>query len=103
MNQFWSYKITEATQKVEHFSTKIEHLKNLRSVKSAALQQQLFSEYAFLNQYQELMSLGEIFNGNPPAGAGECAAPKLLHYAFSHQLKPICMAEFWWGKSPNLR
>lgn len=101
MNQFWSYKITEATQKVEQFSNKIEHLKNLRSVKSAALQQQLFSEYAFLNQYQELMSLGEIFNGNPPAGAGECAAPKLLHYAFSHQLKPICMAEFWWGKSPK--
>ena len=45
--------------------------------------------------------MGEIFNNNPPAGAGECAAPKLLNYAFEHQLKPIAMAEFWWGQSPK--
>ena len=46
----------------------------------------------------------EIFNFptvKPPAGSGECAAPKLLHYAFQNDLKPICMAEFWWGQSPN--
>lgn len=36
-----------------------------------------------------------------PAGAGECAAPKLLQYAYKHQLKPIAMAEFWWGDSPK--
>jgi tRNA pseudouridine32 synthase/23S rRNA pseudouridine746 synthase len=65
------------------------------------LQQQLFKEYAFLNQHKELKSLGEIFNENPPAGAGECAAPKLLHFAFQHDLKPIAMAEFWWGASPK--
>jgi tRNA pseudouridine32 synthase/23S rRNA pseudouridine746 synthase len=47
----------------------------------------------------------EIFKNTiylfPPAAAGECAAPKLLQYAFLNQLKPICMAEFWWGTSPN--
>ena len=32
---------------------------------------------------------------------GECAAPKLLQYAYKHQLKPIAMAEFWWGDSPK--
>jgi tRNA pseudouridine32 synthase/23S rRNA pseudouridine746 synthase len=37
----------------------------------------------------------------PPAGAGECAAPKLLHYAYTNGFKPICMAEFWWGASPK--
>ena len=37
----------------------------------------------------------------PPAGSGECSAPKLLQYAFANDLKPITMAEFWWGKSPN--
>ena len=37
----------------------------------------------------------------PPAGAGECAAPKLLQYAYLNKLKPIAMAEFWWGKSPS--
>jgi len=101
MTQYWNYKITEATEAVTVFTTPINQLKEERRQKSAAVQQQLFEAYAFLNQYQELKSLGEIFNGNPPAGAGECAAPKLLHYAFQHQLKPIAMAEFWWGQSPK--
>ena len=101
MTQYWNYKTQEALENVTLFNNKINQLKEERKEKSAALQQQLFAEYAFLNQYQELKSLGEIFNGNPPAGAGECAAPKLLHYAFKNQLKPIAMAEFWWGQSPK--
>jgi tRNA pseudouridine32 synthase/23S rRNA pseudouridine746 synthase len=36
----------------------------------------------------------------PPGGTGDCAAPKLLNYAFSNGLKPIAMGEFWYGKSP---
>jgi tRNA pseudouridine32 synthase / 23S rRNA pseudouridine746 synthase len=101
MRQYWNYKLEEAKQRVARYSIEIEQLKELRKLKSSELQLRLFSEYTFLNQYQEIKSLGEIFNGNPPAGAGECAAPKLLHYAFQHQLKPIAMAEFWWGKSPK--
>ncbi|MGG7036837.1 MAG: pseudouridine synthase [Flavobacterium sp.] len=101
MTQFWQYKITEAQNTVEKFSSEINLLKEERKLRSAALQQRLFEEYAFLNQCNELKSLGEIFNGNPPAGAGECAAPKLLHYAFQHDLKPISIAEFWWGQSPK--
>lgn len=93
--------ISEIKEKLNQFTTILEALKEERKQKSAALQQQLFAEYAFLNQYKELKSLDAIFNGNPPAGAGECAAPKLLHYAFQHDLKPIAMAEFWWGKSPK--
>ncbi len=101
MTQHWQYKIDEATQKLFQFTSKIETLKETRKQKSAALQQRLFEKYTFLNQYKELKSLSEIFDGNPPAGAGECAAPKLLHYAFQHNLKPIAMAEFWWGQSPK--
>ena len=93
--------ISEIKEKLNQFTTILEALKEERKQKSAALQQQLFAEYAFLNQYKELKSLDAIFNGNPPAGAGECAAPKLLQYAFKHELKPIAMAEFWWGKSPK--
>ena len=37
--------------------------------------------------------------GIPPAGAGECCAPKLLQYAYLHNLKPLCMEEFWVGPS----
>lgn len=101
MTQYWNHHILAASESVELFTKQIKQLKQERKQKSAALQQQLFEEYAFLNQYQELKSLAAIFKGNPPAGAGECAAPKLLHYAFQHNLKPIAMAEFWWGKSPK--
>lgn len=101
MTQFWNYKIEDSQKEFDLINSKIETLKLDRKQKSAALQQRLFAEYAFLNQYGILKSIGEIFEENPPAGAGECAAPKLLHYAFANKLKPIAMAEFWWGKSPN--
>ncbi len=78
----------------------IETLKKLRKANSIALQDQIFDQYHFLNQEGEEKSLREIFN-KPPSGAGECAAPKLLQYAFLHQMKPIAMAEFWWGLSPK--
>ncbi|MCA6422763.1 MAG: RNA pseudouridine synthase [Flavobacterium sp.] len=101
MTQYWRYHIQAATELVDVFTQQINQLKEERKQKSSTLQQQLFTEYVFLNQYQELKSLEDIFMGNPPAGAGECAAPKLLHYAFTYQLKPIAMAEFWWGQSPK--
>lgn len=101
MTLYWKHHITAAEKAVAEFTASINQLKEERRQKSAQVQQQLFEQYAFQNQYQELKSLGEIFNGNPPAGAGECAAPKLLHYAFQHSLKPIAMAEFWWGQSPK--
>lgn len=101
MMAYWNYKLVDAQKEVDLFEGKILSLKELRKQKSAALQQRLFAEYSFLNQFGKSKSLGEIFNDNPPAGAGECAAPKLLHYSFQHDLKPICLAEFWWGQSPK--
>ena len=35
----------------------------------------------------------------PPGGTGDCCAPKLLQYAYQQGLKPLCMAEFWWGET----
>lgn len=89
----------------EENGEKIKRLQKLRKVNSIALQGKLFDQYHFLNQRGESKSLRHIFrkdaNNNPPAGAGECAAPKLLHYAFQHGMAPIAMAEFWWGLSPK--
>ncbi|MEP1444926.1 MAG: pseudouridine synthase [Paraglaciecola sp.] len=91
--------------KIEQFTTQISELKLQRKKLSAELQNKIFSHYQFLNQAQQSKSLLDIFEETamktPPAGAGECAAPKLLHYAFSHQLTPLAMAEFWWGASPK--
>lgn len=101
MTKFWNFKKAEAQLQFDLEAQKINQLKETRRMMSAKLQQRLFAEYSFLNQFNKRKSIGEIFNDNPPAGAGECAAPKLLHYAFQHYLKPICMAEFWWGQSPK--
>lgn len=81
----------------------VDQLKNKRKVKSTLLQQELFDYYHFQNKAGKLKSLYAIFkeyvNNKPAAGAGECAAPKLLQYAYEHKMKPLAIAEFWWGKS----
>lgn len=87
------------------WNEQIERLKADRSQRSNALQQKIFEAYTFQNALGETKSLFEIFNKNlgmvPPAGAGECAAPKLLQYAYLNNLKPIALAEFWWGTPPK--
>ena len=84
---------------------KISLLKKKRKENSVALQEKIFDHYQFLNQEGEEKNLHQIFkealNTKPPSGAGECAAPRLLQYAFQHKMKPIAMAEFWWGLSPK--
>ncbi|MFD2286376.1 pseudouridylate synthase [Pedobacter petrophilus] len=83
----------------------IIRLKEKRKAHSVALQDQIFEHYHFFNLAGEEKSLTEIFANagykKPPAGAGECAAPKLLQYAFQHKMRPIALAEFWWGQSPK--
>lgn len=101
MTQHFQHLFLAAELELKKYTDKINGLKEIRKQKSALLQQQLFEQYAFLNQYGQKKSIGAIFDGNPPAGAGECAGPKMLQYAFMHQLKPIAFAEFWWGQSPK--
>ena len=105
LSKIWKWRLSEIQLQLDVYQAEINALKAERKNKSSLLQQQLFDNYTFLNQYGETKSLCDIFplseNVVPPAGAGECAAPKLLQYAFLHQLKPIALAEFWWGQSPN--
>lgn len=95
----------EALQKEIHaFEAQIQQLKNERKTRSQQLQQQLFENYTFLNAKQKKKNLLDIFNtfgiDVPPAGAGECAAPKLFQHAFENGYEPIELLEFWWGPSP---
>lgn len=89
---------------VKDYENEINALKLERKTKSNALQNQLFDQYQFLNRDKTPKGLREIFEttafGTPPAAAGECAAPKLLQYAFANGFIPVCMAEFWWGNPP---
>jgi tRNA pseudouridine32 synthase/23S rRNA pseudouridine746 synthase len=74
MTKYWNFQIENAQKEVNLLLDEINQLKEARRMKSGALQQRLFAEYSFLNQFGERKSIGEIFNNNPPAGAGECAA-----------------------------
>lgn len=97
--------LEEDQAKVDRLEQEIEQLKQERKRRSATLQRKLFEQFRILNARGEVKDLCELFaptyQGAPPAGAGECAAPKLLQYAYQHQLEPIVMAEFWWGDSPK--
>ena len=101
---YYTSKIDKNRKELINFEEKITALKKERKETSAFLQQTLFEKFQFLNQQKEPKSLLNIFNNpsiKPPAGSGECAAPKLLQFAFKNKLVPVCMAEFWWGISPN--
>ena len=101
---YYQLKIDKDKIKVRSFSERIVSLKKLRKESSALLQMTLFDKFQFLNKQKEKKALIAIFNNpkeKPPAGSGECAAPKLLQFAFKNDLTPICLGEFWWGISPN--
>lgn len=105
MERRWKEIIAELQARADTFTRQIETLKMERKTRSAALQQKLFEQFRLLNARGEIKDIYTIFNQTaqkvPPAGTGECAAPKLLQYAFLHHLKPVAMAEFWWGNSPK--
>lgn len=78
----------------------MQMLKQVRKALSRQLQSQLHAHYALTNFAGQSQSLSQFRVGGLPTGTGDCCAPKLLHYAATHQLTPIVLAEFWWG-SPS--
>ncbi|MBR2606564.1 MAG: RluA family pseudouridine synthase [Bacteroidaceae bacterium] len=99
----WDERVALFKAAVAVYDEKIAAMRAERKRRSAALQQWLFDNFVFLDSEGERRSLSQIFadtaQGVPPAGAGECAAPKLLQYAFLNGLSPLAMAEFWLGES----
>lgn len=58
----------------------------------------VYALYSFACADGKTRSLNSICSGKlPPTGTGDCSAPKLLHYAFSHGLTPVSMAEVFYG------
>ncbi|MBO7198542.1 MAG: RNA pseudouridine synthase [Alistipes sp.] len=98
-------RVAHATEHLAVLQTEIDRLKHERHERSVELQMWLFSQFRMLNAVGEVRDLCDLFAPTaqkiPPAGAGECAAPKLLQYAYKHGMRPVAMAEFWWGESPK--
>lgn len=101
----WQQEIDTAKSRLDAIDNRIAQWKTERSKRSAALQERIFSHFIMLNASGESRDLCEIFvdtpQHTPPAGAGECAAPKLLQYAYINSYRPLAMAEFWVGDSPK--
>ncbi|MBP5425716.1 MAG: RluA family pseudouridine synthase [Prevotella sp.] len=114
----WPYfvpPVFDAQQPDGHFKQEEQRIKDAPDHKqlSQELQQWLFRQYRFLNARGEEKDLVKVWQDYhcsarirrkyplPPGGTGDCCAPKLLQYAYLNGLKPVCMAEFWWGPSPK--
>lgn len=100
----WRALIEQTQKDLAEKESPINQLKEKRKKMSFDLQHRLFESYTFLNIDKKIKTVADIFsiaeNGWPPSGAGECAAPKLLQYAFANGYFPVALAEFWWGVSP---
>ncbi|MBO7192401.1 MAG: hypothetical protein J6V17_03310 [Bacteroidales bacterium] len=100
----WKKIISGLEEHLKEVRDRMNSLKRKRARMSDELQKWIFSQYVVMNASGEAASILEIFQGQgltPPGGTGDCAAPKLLNYAYRHGLKPIAMGEFWYGKSPT--
>ena len=104
MRCMWNAKIAEKEAAVTLFKERVKALGVERRNRSVALQRWLFEQFQVLDANGERKSLLAIFDEKlsalPPAGAGECAGPKLLQYAYENSFKPLSLAEFWIGESP---
>jgi hypothetical protein len=68
---------------------------------SRQLMKDIHALYQLHNFKGEQCSLFDLFPQGQgiPTGTGDCCAPKLLNYAALHNLKPLGLAEFYWGKT----
>ncbi len=100
----WKDRICGIENRISEFEATIRDLKSRRAEQSDALQKWIFENAIVHNGAGESSSIWEIFSRGgltPPGGTGDCAAPKLLNYAFTHGLEPLAMGEFWYGASPD--
>lgn len=100
----WEAHTADLKNRISALLQEIQDLKNHRKNMSDSLQGWIFRHYIVHNATGEESSIYDVFGNEglvPPGGTGECAAPKLLEYAFLNGLKPIAMGEFWYGLSPD--
>lgn len=100
----WEAKISEIQSHLEKLQEKIDSMKLQRASMSEKLQGWIFRQYIVHNAEGQESTISEIFASHgltAPGGTGECAAPKLLEYAFRNGLQPVAMGEFWYGRSSD--
>ncbi|PSN17561.1 RNA pseudouridine synthase [filamentous cyanobacterium CCP5] len=88
-------------QVIDQITAEVAQLRGQRRKISRQIQAQLHQAYPLINFRGKTTTLADL--GALPTGTGDCAAPKLLQYAATHGLKPLGLAEFWWGPAMDQR
>ncbi|WOD41147.1 RluA family pseudouridine synthase [Nodosilinea sp. E11] len=100
--QQWRDRLTPLETKIQAADAEIAALKQQRRDLSRQLQTEMHAAYRLTNFAGESVALQTLAQrGNLPTGTGDCCAPKLLHAAAQLSLKPLAMAEFWWGPAQS--
>lgn len=90
---------------VENLQNEISTLKKQRSTLTDESLNRVFDLYSFTRWDKTNITLQEIISEHkgklPPTGTGDCCAPKLLSYAFEHNLEPVSMDEVFYGRDSN--
>lgn len=92
--------LTELLPTLEKGSTQWLEKTLERKLISQKVLAKLYALYEITNFKNEKRTLSDAFNIKKgiPNGTGDCCAPKLLNHAAKNNLKPISIAEFYWGK-----
>ncbi len=90
-------KLNPLQQEISQADRRIQEIKQERKALSQQLQLQMHQAYQVTNFLGSSASLRMLMPQGAPTGTGECCAPKLLHHAAVLGLRPVAMAEFWWG------
>jgi len=98
---YWADKLQDLQRQLDDVELQIKTIKETRTEKSRILHRCVFETYLLTNHLNETQPMTDFFEGMPPAGAGDCAGPKLIQFAHKHGLYPLALAEFWWGASPS--
>ena len=86
----------------QNYGSEINRLRCESKQLSQKLHSQMFETYQLQNSLGEVASVKSLFHGKKPSGGtGDCAAPKLLQFAFKNNFRPLALAEFWWGDEPG--
>lgn len=98
----WKQAIAELQSNIDTINTTLHDKRKQYAELAVRLEEQRLSHYHFLNASNQTKSLLKLLNGKEALeGTGDCCLPKLLNFAFRHNLKPLALAEFWWGRPPR--
>ena len=96
-----AFSVSEYSAILEETDRQVKELarqgKDSREVSAEAMRR-LFGLYRIHCIDGSVKTYSDIFGDTlPPSGTGDCAAIKLLNCAFKNHLKPVSMAEFYYG------